>query len=89
MSNVIKFDQTSDGLSKEAIESNRILIKKFLSDFNDAQTLQQRIEIAKTISSVYNTSINAAQVTVNAIKVSIDARESQLKFSGLLNDADY
>jgi hypothetical protein len=89
MSNVIKFDQTSDGLSTDVIETQKGIIKDFLSEFSNAQTLHQKIEIAKAINSAYNTSINAAQVTINAIKVSIDARESQLKFSGLLNDGDY
>ncbi len=89
MSNVINFDQTSNGLSQDVIQKQKHLVEDLLVEYANADTLHKKLEISKAINSAYNTSINAVQVTVNSIKVAIDARESQLKFSGLLNDADY
>ena len=86
MGNVIKFDQTSDSLCKEAMHNHKFIVDDLMKDYKAAKTVPDKIEILKAINSAYNTSINAAQVTVNAIKVSIDARESQIKYSGLLND---
>ncbi len=86
MGSVIKFDQTSDSLCKEAMQNHKFIVDDLMKDYKDAKTVPDKIEILKAINSAYNTSINAAQVTVNAIKVSIEARESQVKYSGLLND---
>lgn len=83
MTELIIIDQDAKQSNTQITNNNGFLIQKFLKDFDDAETVPERIEIAKTINGLYNTAINATQVAINGLREQRLTQEFQIKFSGL------
>jgi hypothetical protein len=83
MTDLIIIDQDAKENNTEVRNNNTFLIAGLLKDFNEAETVTQRIELAKTINNMYNTAINATQVAINGLKEQRLTQEFQIKFSGL------
>lgn len=83
MTDLIIIDQDAKENNTEVRNNNSYLIAGLLKDFEKAQTVPERIELAKTINGMYNTAINATQVAINGLREQRLTQEFQIKFSGL------
>lgn len=83
MTELIIIDQDAKESNTQITNNNTFLIGKFLEDFDNAKTVSERLEIAKTINGLYNTAINATQVAINGLREQRLTQEFQIKFSGL------
>ena len=81
---IVSICNNSDSYTQEVFAQTKYLVKEFMVEFKEAKTIHEKIEIAKIMQSQHNVAINAGQLVVNALKATIDANESNLKYSGLI-----
>lgn len=82
MNSLISIDLSTNEQTNRAIANTDIMVKDLMVDFKNAKTVPEKIEIARAIKACYDSSVSVAQVTVNAIKVAIDANEHMIKYKG-------
>jgi hypothetical protein len=75
--------KTSNNHTTTCVNVTKEIIEDLMIFYNKSSFLKEKLEIAKTVKGLCDTGVSAAQVTVNAVKISILAKSKDITYKSI------
>lgn len=74
---------TANNHTSSIVKVTENIVKDLMIEYHKEKNVKKKIKIARAIKGAYDTSISAAQVTINAIKISILAKSKDINYKSI------